>query len=52
MYLNNIDLVKAANTQKSQEHNNNIDECCYDSNDTAKKGASIMPNTDIENNVE
>jgi hypothetical protein len=50
----NIDLVMAANTHESQEHNNNnYDyELCFDSNDIAKKGALIMPNIDIENNVE
>ncbi len=35
--LNNIDLVMAANTQKSQEHNNNNYELCVDSNNIAKK---------------
>jgi hypothetical protein len=49
---NNIDLVMAANTQESQEHNNNNYESCVDSNDIAKKGALIMPNIDIEDNVE
>jgi hypothetical protein len=48
--INNIDLVMAANTQKSQEHNNNNYDLCVDSNDIAKKGALIMPNIDIENN--
>ncbi len=38
-----------ANTQESQEHNNNDYELCVDSNDIAKKGALIMPNIDIEN---
>ncbi len=47
----NIDPVMAANTQESQEHNNNNYESCVDSNNIAKKGASIMPNIDIENNV-
>jgi hypothetical protein len=42
----------AANTQESQEHNNNNYELCVDSNDIAKNGALIMPNIDIENNVE
>jgi hypothetical protein len=42
----------AANTQESQEHNSNIYELCVDSNNIAKKGALIMPNIDIENNVE
>jgi hypothetical protein len=50
--FNNTDLVMAANTQKSQEHNNNNYELCVDSNHNAKKGAFIMPNIDIENNVE
>ncbi len=35
--LNNIDLVMAANTQESHEHNNNNYELCVDSNDIAKK---------------
>ncbi len=48
----NINLVMAANTQESEEHNNNKYKLCVDSNDIAKKGASIMPNIDIENNVE
>jgi hypothetical protein len=47
--FNNIDLVMVANTQESQEHNNNDYELCVDSNDIAKKGALIMPNIDIEN---
>jgi hypothetical protein len=34
---NNIDLVMAANTQESEEHNNNSYELCVDSNDTVKK---------------
>jgi hypothetical protein len=34
---NKIDLVTAANTQESQEHNNNNYESCVDSNDIAKK---------------
>ncbi len=50
--LNNIDLVMAANTQESQEHNNNNYDLCVDSNDIAKKGALIIPNIDIENYVE
>jgi hypothetical protein len=33
----NIDLVMAANTQESQEHNNKTYELCVDSNDIAKK---------------
>jgi hypothetical protein len=41
----------AANTQESQEHNNNKYELCVDSNDITKKGALIMPNIDIENYV-
>jgi hypothetical protein len=49
---NNNDLVMAANTQESQEHNNNNNEFCVDSFDIAKKGALIMPNINIENNVE
>jgi hypothetical protein len=48
---NNIDLVVAANIQESQEHNNN-NELCVDSNKIAKKGALIMPNIDIENNID
>ncbi len=48
----NIDLLNAANRQESQEHNNNNYELCVDRNDIAKKGAFIMPNIDIENNVE
>jgi hypothetical protein len=35
--INNIDLVMAANTQESQEHNNNNYELCDDSNNIAKK---------------
>ncbi len=35
--INNIDLVMAANTQVSQEHNNNNYELFVDSNDIAKK---------------
>jgi hypothetical protein len=42
----------AANTQESQEHNNHNYELCVDSNNIAKKGALIMSNIDIENNVE
>jgi hypothetical protein len=34
---NNIDLVLAASTQESQEHNNNNYELCVDSNNIAKK---------------
>jgi hypothetical protein len=33
----NIDLGMAANTQESQEHNNNNYELCVDINDIAKK---------------
>jgi hypothetical protein len=50
--LNNFDLVMAANTQESQEHNNNNYELCDDSNNIAKKGALIMPNIDIEYYIE
>jgi hypothetical protein len=49
---NNIDLVMAANTKGSQEINNNNNESCVDGNNIAKKGAVIMPNIDIEDNVE
>jgi hypothetical protein len=49
---NNIDMVMAANKQESQEHNNNNYESCVDSNDIAQKGALIMPNIDIEDNIE
>ncbi len=49
---NNIDLVMAANTRESQEHNNKNYELCVDSNDIAKKGALIMPSIDIEDKVE
>ncbi len=42
----------AANTQESQEHNNNYYELCVDSNNIAKNCALIMPNIDTENNVE
>ncbi len=50
---NNIDLVKAADTQESQEHNNNNYELvCVDNNNIAKKGALIMPNIDIKDNIE
>ena len=48
----NIDLVMAANTKGSQEISNNNYESCVDGNDIAKKGAVIMPNIDIEDNVE
>jgi hypothetical protein len=50
--FNSIDQVMAANTQESQKHNNNNYELCVDSNNTAKKGALIMPNIDMEHNVE
>jgi hypothetical protein len=33
----NIDLMMAANTQESQEHNNNNYELCVNSQDIAKK---------------
>jgi hypothetical protein len=46
-----IDLVMAANTNGSQENNNNNNETCVDGNNIAKKGALIMPNIDIEDNV-
>jgi hypothetical protein len=49
---NNINLEMAANTQESQEHNNNNYELCVDSNNIAKKGELIMPNIDIEDNEE
>jgi hypothetical protein len=49
---NKIDLVMAANTKRSQEINNNDYESCVDNNDIATKGALIMPNIDIEDNVE
>jgi hypothetical protein len=49
---NTIDLVMAANTKGSQEINNNNYESCVDGNDIAKKGAELMPNVDIEDNVE
>jgi hypothetical protein len=38
----------AANTQESQEHNNNTYELCVDSNNIAKKGALKIPNIDIK----
>ena len=37
-----------ANTNESQEINNNNYESCVDSNDIAKKGALTMPKIDIE----
>ncbi len=49
---NKIDLVMAANTKESQENNSNNYESCVDSNNIAKKGALIMSNIDIEDNVE
>jgi hypothetical protein len=49
---NKIDLVMAANTNESKEINNNDNESCVDGNDIAKKGAEIMSNIDIEENVE
>jgi hypothetical protein len=49
---NNFDLVMAANTKGSKESNNNNYDSCVDGNDIAKKGAIIMPNIDIEDNVE
>jgi hypothetical protein len=35
--MNNIDLAMAANTQATQDHNNNNYELCVDSNDISKK---------------
>ncbi len=49
---NKIDLVMAVNTNDSKEINNNDIQSCVDGNDIAKKGAEIMPNVDIEENVE
>ena len=49
---NKIDLVIAADTNESYEINNNDNESCVDGNDIAKKGAEIMPNVDIEKNIE
>jgi hypothetical protein len=49
---NKIDLVMATNTKEYQENNNNNFESCVDGNNIAKKGALIMPNIDIEDNVE
>ncbi len=49
---NKIDLVMAANTKESKENNNNNNESCVDNNDITKKGAEIMHNIDIEENVE
>jgi hypothetical protein len=48
---NKIDLVMAANAKGSQEIINNNYESCVDGNYIAKKGALIMPNIDIEDNV-
>jgi hypothetical protein len=47
-----IDLAMAANTKESKEINNNNYESCVDGNDIAKKGAEIIPNIDIEDNIE
>jgi hypothetical protein len=44
---NKIDLVMVANTNESQEINNNNYDSCVDSSDIAKKGALIMTNIDI-----
>jgi hypothetical protein len=49
---NKIDLVMAVNTKWSQEINNINYESCVEGNDIAKKGAVIMPNIDIKDNVE
>jgi hypothetical protein len=49
---NKIDLVMVANTKGSQDINNNNYESCVDGNRIAKKGALIMHNIDIEDNVE
>jgi hypothetical protein len=49
---NKIDLVMAANTKGSQDINNNNYESCVDGNNIAKKGALIMHNIDIEDNIE
>jgi len=49
---NKIDMVMAANTKGSQEINNNNYESCVDGNNIAKKGALIMPNINIQDNVE
>jgi hypothetical protein len=48
---NKIDLVMAANTTGSQEIHNNNYESCVDGSDIAKKGALILPNIDIEDNI-
>ncbi len=42
----------AASTKESQEINNNNYESCVDSNNIAKIDALIMPNIDIEYNIE
>jgi hypothetical protein len=42
----------AANTKESQEINNDNYESCVDGNGIAEKGELIMPNIDIEDNVE
>jgi hypothetical protein len=47
-----IDLVMAANTKGSQGTNNNNYESCVEGNSIAIKGAVIMPNIAIEDNVE
>jgi hypothetical protein len=47
-----IDWVMAANTKGSQKNNNNNYESCVDGSDNTKKGAEIMPDVDIEENVE
>jgi hypothetical protein len=49
---NKIDLVLAADTKELKENNNNDNESCIGSNDTAKKGAEILHNINIEENVE
>ncbi len=49
---NNIDQVMAANTQESQDHNNNNYELCIDSSDIAKNSPLIMTNIYIKNIVE
>ncbi len=49
---NKNDLAMASNNKGSQEINNNNYESCVDSNDMAKKGSLIMPNIDIEDNIE
>jgi hypothetical protein len=49
---NKIDLVMAADTKESKEINNNNYESCVDSYYIAKKGAAIIPNIDIQDNIE